>query len=396
VIVDLAKAIGTTVKFFDRNRTALSALTTVVGAATAGFVAFKAATAITAAIAAVSGGVTGLTGAFTALRVAMLANPFVAAATAIAALGAALVIAYKKSDTFRAAVDASFNAVRSTIKAVANTFLGFLTTWLGGMQKVVELASHIPVVGGKFKGLAEDIKHTRERLDGWREGLQEADDQGRKYSLQSVRTQNSQTRDSFDKLRHDANANLDDITRTAKTRAQQIRETLGTNSAEGSAAMARNFQAAANAVQAQMNRAGGATKRGTEVMNGYIRQALAQYGITGRAATNYMRGNGVGTFGENERAAGSGHARGGFAKAGGGWIGSQGERGQDMVPIVVGRGEAVLNRHQQRRSRPTRTRATWTICSARSRRRITWRRAVTPAAAPSPATRITGPRWRVP
>jgi hypothetical protein len=348
VIVDLAKATGTTVKFFDHNRTALSALTTVVGAATAGFVAFKAATAITAAIAAVSGGVTGLTGAFTALRVAMLANPFVAAATAIAALGAALVIAYKKSDTFRAAVDASFNAVRSTIKAVANTFLGFLTTWLGGMQKVVELASHIPVVGGKFKGLAEDIKHTRERLDGWREGLQEADDQGRKYSLQSVRTQNSQTRDSFDKLRHDANANLDDITRTAKTRAQQIRETLGTNSAEGRAAMARNFQAAANAVQAQMNRAGGATKRGTEVMNGYIRQALAQYGITGRAATNYMRGNGVGTFGENERAAGSGHARGGFAKAGGGWIGSQGERGQDMVPIVVGRGEAVLNRHQQR------------------------------------------------
>jgi hypothetical protein len=100
--------------------------------------------------------------------------------------------------------------------------------------------------------------------------------------------------------------------------------------------MARNFQAAANAVQAQMNRAGGATKRGTEVMNGYIRQALAQYGITGRAATNYMRGNGVGTFGENDRAAGSGHARGGFAKAGGGWIGSQGERGQDMVPIVVG------------------------------------------------------------
>jgi TP901 family phage tail tape measure protein len=37
----------------------------------------------------------------------------------------------------------------------------------------------------------------------------------------------------------------------------------------------------------------------------------------------------------------------GVGKAAGGWIGSPGERGQDEVPIWVGRGEAVANTHQQ-------------------------------------------------
>lgn len=44
---------------------------------------------------------------------------------------------------------------------------------------------------------------------------------------------------------------------------------------------------------------------------------------------------------------GAGKGSSAFAE-GGGWIGSPGEAGGDNVPIVVGRGEAVLNRHQQK------------------------------------------------
>lgn len=36
-----------------------------------------------------------------------------------------------------------------------------------------------------------------------------------------------------------------------------------------------------------------------------------------------------------------------LTRAGGGWIGAPGEAGRDQVPVLLGRGEAVLNRHQQ-------------------------------------------------
>jgi hypothetical protein len=37
-----------------------------------------------------------------------------------------------------------------------------------------------------------------------------------------------------------------------------------------------------------------------------------------------------------------------IGRASGGWVGNRGERGRDRVPAMLGRGEAVLNRHQQR------------------------------------------------
>jgi len=87
------------------------ALTATLGALVAGFAALR-------VIASV---VTGLQAAATAVKVlstAMRANPAVAVATALVALGAALVVAYKRSETFRRVVDGAFRAVRSVVTSV--------------------------------------------------------------------------------------------------------------------------------------------------------------------------------------------------------------------------------------------------------------------------------------
>lgn len=91
--------------------------------------------AATTAWAAAQAAITAVTGAWTAAQAAlnfvMALNPFVLVAIAIAALVAGIVIAYKKSDTFRAIVQAAFGAVSSAANAMwgaTKKVFGFLTT----------------------------------------------------------------------------------------------------------------------------------------------------------------------------------------------------------------------------------------------------------------------------
>lgn len=76
-------------------------------------------------------------GEMTALGLAMEALPIIAIITAVFALGAALVIAYKRSATFRHIVNGAFNAVKS----VAGAVTGFIR---GHWQ---ELIAFIPGIG---------------------------------------------------------------------------------------------------------------------------------------------------------------------------------------------------------------------------------------------------------
>ena len=75
---------------------------------------------IAAAIAVVNGVVAISTAVTAAYNAVLLANPFVLVAGLVIALGAALVVAYKKSETFRDIVDAAFAKVKAAGKALAD------------------------------------------------------------------------------------------------------------------------------------------------------------------------------------------------------------------------------------------------------------------------------------
>lgn len=68
----------------------------------------------------------GLRSGMTALNMTMLANPFVLAAVAIAALGAGFVLLYNKSETFRAAVQPLFVAFQAAISQIGTAVMSVL------------------------------------------------------------------------------------------------------------------------------------------------------------------------------------------------------------------------------------------------------------------------------
>lgn len=94
-------------------------------------------------------------GAMWLLSAAMWANPAVLIAGSIIALGAAFVIAYKKSETFRDIVNKVFDAVKkvviTAIQILADIILGFWGMVINGAAKAF---GWVPGLGKKLKGAA--------------------------------------------------------------------------------------------------------------------------------------------------------------------------------------------------------------------------------------------------
>lgn len=147
--------------FVSRNRVAFTALATAIAAVV---VVTKIHTAVMAVQAA--GGllavlkatkiVTAATKAYAAiqwlLNAALTANPIGIVIVALAALGAGLVIAYKKSETFRNIVNNAFEAVKSGAQSVAN----FVTKTIpAAFSTAVEFVRGIPAkIAAIFTGAA--------------------------------------------------------------------------------------------------------------------------------------------------------------------------------------------------------------------------------------------------
>lgn len=123
--------------------------------------------------------------------------------------------------------------------------------------------------------------------------------------------------------------------------ADLIKTRLGRDTAAGRRAMVSNFNQAAAGVRDAMNRGVISTEKGLAEIRKLMVAKLEEFGFSEDQAKNIRKGNRY-DGGANEGSAAN------IMKAGGGWIGAPGERGRDEVPIVVGRGEAVLNHHQQR------------------------------------------------
>jgi len=106
------------------------------------------------------------------LNAALEANPIGLVIAAIAALAAGIVLAYKKSDTFRSIVNGAFNAVKNTVSTVWDKISGILSKFKSGISAVGDTAgalkrtisddfdgiwNKISSLPGKVTGLADDM-----------------------------------------------------------------------------------------------------------------------------------------------------------------------------------------------------------------------------------------------
>jgi hypothetical protein len=96
-----------------------------------------------------------LIGVVTALSTAMAflaANPIVLVIAAVAALAAGLIYAYKKSETFRDIVDATFRAVKSGIQTAWAVVEPVFNAWIWYLEKLFGAFTAVAGVAGKVGG----------------------------------------------------------------------------------------------------------------------------------------------------------------------------------------------------------------------------------------------------
>jgi phage-related protein len=88
----------------------------------------------------------------------LTANPIGLVIVGLAALGAALVIAYKKSETFRAIVDGAFSAVKGAFSALSGRVSSFVSEWSAKFAAAVAVVRAIPgTIAGIFAGLGSTL-----------------------------------------------------------------------------------------------------------------------------------------------------------------------------------------------------------------------------------------------
>jgi Prophage tail length tape measure protein len=149
-------------KLLTEHKTSVLAVVGVLAALVAVTVAVSAATAAWNAIQAIAAVASEAWAAAQWLvNAALAANPIGLVVVAIAALVAALIVAYKTSDTFRHVVDAAFDAVVNSAKAALNwikgnwpLLLSILTGPIGAA--VIAIARH----WGDITGAARDAVHS--------------------------------------------------------------------------------------------------------------------------------------------------------------------------------------------------------------------------------------------
>lgn len=107
----------------------------------------------------------GIIVAWRLVQLAFAASPFGAVLLALAAVAAALVIAYKKSQTFRDIVNGAFAAVKSFIVGAIDAILGGFSSLLGGIASVAGAL-------GK-DGLAKAARAGQTGIDNLRESLRQ-------------------------------------------------------------------------------------------------------------------------------------------------------------------------------------------------------------------------------
>jgi phage-related protein len=155
----LAPAIDKAFGFIAEHKTTFKIVAVAVGTFAVALAAVNAGIAVYTAVTTV---VTAVTKAFAlaqkALNLAMWANPIGLIVLAVVALVAAVILAYKKCDTFRAIIDGMFKAIVTAVKFVWDKIKPFFT-WLGGVFKEVwnGIQAAWPAIQNFFSGLGGKI-----------------------------------------------------------------------------------------------------------------------------------------------------------------------------------------------------------------------------------------------
>jgi hypothetical protein len=157
VMAKVASAMTNAISWSEKHRTATKALAGAVAALVAGFAAFSVISKVVAAFKAVRG-------AMIAVNIAMAANPIGAVVIAIAALAAGLVIAYKKSQTFRNIVNGAFNGVKKGVSAAIDFIVSAAKSGFALFKKLAHdgLLGPIPLIlsrWGQVKNFFSDLPH---------------------------------------------------------------------------------------------------------------------------------------------------------------------------------------------------------------------------------------------
>ena len=369
------------------------AMNLLIDAVTAGYIAYRiyrlAVLVSSAAMAAQRVIVTLLTVGYRAYRAAIVAagiaargfaiimrvvntvmrlNPIGLVITALVLLGAALVTAYKKSETFRDIVDKAFTAVKDAAGEVVNAYLGLVSGFIQGLEKMLGALPDKLVPDSWVKGL----KDARKGIDDMRETARkwgDDDDAQRaarkhKEAMEDMRDQNKKTAKSWDDLRKSGKTDMDSIRKNVKSNTDRIKKAMDEDSTEGRKALAKNFRTARTAIRKSMQEGETSTKEGMKEIRELLAKELqATYGISIKAARHQVTKARVtaATGGSPANASTDPNQRGGRVKRlfAGGWIGGRGMVSDDVVPIapnaIAAYGEyfakgpgggAVINRHQ--------------------------------------------------
>lgn len=106
-----------------------------------------------------------------ALNTITEANPWVKLATVIIAVGTAFYEAYKHSETFRDVVNAVVQAVVNAVGDGIGWILDGIDKFIGALATAAEAATHLPVIGDKFKGVADTLRGAQHDVQGWADAL---------------------------------------------------------------------------------------------------------------------------------------------------------------------------------------------------------------------------------
>jgi hypothetical protein len=155
----------------DRNRTAFAVLGGAVAAVTGFVLAMSAATKVTMAVqAAAKGATVAWTAAQWLLNAALAANPIGLVVAAVALLVAGIVLAYKRSETFRTVVGKAWDAVKDKVATVVSFIITILRGWLNFQFAVVQGILHVMgklpgPMGAPFRKAEEAVKQAKETVN---------------------------------------------------------------------------------------------------------------------------------------------------------------------------------------------------------------------------------------
>lgn len=215
--------------------------------------------------------------------------------------------------------------------------------WKGDWQKRFKLN-----IGGESidtRGFSNAQKKVLRDIADLRDGVANFNDRNKlKVDIDEVSSKRAldKLQFGFDQLDDSASGSISRLRRRVQSNLRLIDEAMGRDTASGKAAAVRNFNLAAEGIRKAMDAGRISTEKGLAEIRKLMVEKLQEFGFTEEQAKNIRKGN------RYDGGANEGSAASVIKKAGGGWIGAPGERGRDEVPIVVGRGEAVLNHHQQR------------------------------------------------